>query len=207
MHLPRGHGQVETVERAGAPERLDQAAYVDDRVGAAHAGTLLSFQYLLKVRKMMTVTDRSVEQLGAALAEAGMPSLPSRIFAALLIDDDGRMTSAELTEVLGVSAASVSGGVKYLAHLQMLRRERERGSRREVYVVDDDAWHGLMMRRDHLYAPILRALQGAIDDARHRRAGVPPADADRRVPALRRRRDGGHDRPLERPPRAFERRL
>ena len=114
---------------------------------------------------MMTVTDRSVEQLGAALAEAGMPSLPSRIFAALLIDDDGRMTSAELSELLGVSAASVSGGVKYLAHLQMLRREREAGSRREVYVVDEDAWHGLMMRRDHLYAPILRALQGAIDDA------------------------------------------
>jgi len=110
------------------------------------------------------MTDRSVEQLGAALAEAGMPSLPSRVFAALLVDDDGRMTSVELTEVLGVSPASISGAVKYLAHLQMLRRERERGSRREVYVVDDDAWHGLMLRRDHLYAPILRALQTAVDE-------------------------------------------
>ncbi len=109
------------------------------------------------------MTDRSVEQLGAALAEAGMPSLPSRVFAALLVDDDGRMTSVELTEVLGVSPAAISGAVKYLAHLQMLRRERERGSRREVYVVDDDAWHGLMLRRDHLYAPILRALQAAVD--------------------------------------------
>ena len=113
------------------------------------------------------MTDRSVEQLGAALAEAGMPSLPSRVFAALLVDDDGRMTSAELTEVLGVSAASISGAVKYLGHLQMLRRERERGSRREVYVVDDDAWHGLMLRRDHLYAPILRALQNAVDEGGH----------------------------------------
>jgi hypothetical protein len=56
----------------------------------------------------------------------------------------------------------------------MVRRERERGSRREVYVVDDDAWHGLMMRRDHLYAPILRALQGAIDER------------DRDAPAYRR---------------------
>ena len=110
------------------------------------------------------MTDRSVEQLGAALAEAGMPSLPSRVFAALLVDDDGRMTSHELTEVLGVSPASISGAVKYLSHLQMLRRERERGSRREVYVVDDDAWHGLMLRRDHLYAPILRALQTAVDE-------------------------------------------
>jgi predicted transcriptional regulator len=110
------------------------------------------------------MTDRSVEPLGAALAEAGMPSLPSRVFAALLVDDDGRMTSSELTEVLGVSPAAISGAVKYLGHLQMLRRERERGSRREVYVVDDDAWHGLMLRRDHLYAPILRALQAAVDE-------------------------------------------
>ena len=110
------------------------------------------------------MTDLQVEQLGAALTEAGLPSLPSRIFSALLVDGDGRMTSAELTEVLGVSAAAVSGGVKYLAHLQMIRRERERGSRRDVYVVDEDAWHGLMVRRDHMYAPILRALQGAIDD-------------------------------------------
>ena len=93
-----------------------------------------------------------------------MPSLPSRVFAALLVDDDGRMTSVELTEVLGVSPAAISGAVKYLGHLQMLRRERERGSRREVYVVDDDAWHGLMLRRDHLYAPILRALQTAVDE-------------------------------------------
>ncbi|HET7433042.1 MAG TPA: MarR family transcriptional regulator [Nocardioides sp.] len=110
------------------------------------------------------MTEPQVEQLGAALTEAGLPSLPSRIFSALLVDDDGRMTSAELTEVLGVSPAAVSGGVKYLAQLQMIRRERERGSRRDVYVVDEDAWHGLMVRRDHLYAPILRALQGAIDD-------------------------------------------
>ncbi|MGA8245432.1 MAG: MarR family transcriptional regulator [Nocardioides sp.] len=110
------------------------------------------------------MTDRSVEQLGAALADAGLPSLPSRVFSALLVDDDGRMTSAELTEVLGVSPAAISGAVKYLAHLQMLRRERERGSRRDVYVVDDDAWHGAMMRRDQAYAPILRALQAAVDD-------------------------------------------
>jgi predicted transcriptional regulator len=110
------------------------------------------------------MTDTQVEQLGAALADAGIPSLPSRVFSALLVDADGRMTSAELTEVLGVSAAAVSGAVKYLGHLQMIRRERERGSRRDVYVVDEDAWHAMMVRRDHMYAPILRALQGAIDD-------------------------------------------
>ncbi len=49
----------------------------------------------------------------------------------------------------------------------MVRRERERGSRRDLYVVDDDAWHGTMMRRDQLYAPMIAALSagiGAIGD-------------------------------------------
>jgi predicted transcriptional regulator len=115
------------------------------------------------------VSSHPVEQLGAALTDAGLPSLPSRVFSALLMDDDGRMTSAELTEVLGVSPAAISGAVKYLGNVQMVRRERERGSRREVYVVDDEAWHGAMVRRDQTYAQILRALDGAL-------AGHAPGD-------------------------------
>ena len=53
------------------------------------------------------------------------------------------MTSAELAEILGVSAAAVSGAISTsLSADRFVRRERERGSRRDVYVVDDDAWHG-----------------------------------------------------------------
>jgi DNA-binding transcriptional regulator GbsR (MarR family) len=121
------------------------------------------------------MTSRSVEQFGAALADAGLPSLPARVFSALLMDDDGRMTSAELTGLLGVSAAAVSGAVKYLQHLQMIRREREPGSRRDVYVVDDDAWHGMMVRRDRLYAPLLRALDSALDEHLHEQGPDHPA--------------------------------
>ena len=44
----------------------------------------------------------------------------------------------------------------------MIRRERERGSRRDVYVVDEDAWHGTMMREDQAYAPMLAALATTI---------------------------------------------
>ena len=54
--------------------------------------------------------------------------MPALVFSALLVDDDGRMTSTELTSSLEVSPASVSGAVKYLAQVGMLRRERERGS-------------------------------------------------------------------------------
>lgn len=100
--------------------------------------------------------------MGGALNQAGLPRLPSLVFAALLVDDDGRMTAVELGAVLAVSPASVSTAVNYLARLAMIRRERVRGSRREVYVVDDDAWHGAMMTHDQLYAPMVAALEAGL---------------------------------------------
>jgi DNA-binding transcriptional regulator GbsR (MarR family) len=107
--------------------------------------------------------DRFVERMGGALTDAGLPRLPARVFAALLADDDGRMTAAELSSALGVSPAGVSGAVNYLSRVGMLRRERERGSRRDVYVVDDDAWHEAMMREDQAYRPMLAALDSAVE--------------------------------------------
>jgi DNA-binding transcriptional regulator GbsR (MarR family) len=116
----------------------------------------------------------AVERIGGSLSEAGMPRLAARVFAALLVDDDGRMTSAELSEFLDVSAGGVSGAVKYLSHLGILRRERDRGSRRDVYVVDDDAWRGSMLQHERLYRPIRQALDRATElladhDEAHRR--------------------------------------
>ncbi len=105
----------------------------------------------------------AVEPLGAGLASAGLPLLPSRVFAALLATEDGRLTSAELVGLLGVSPAAVSGAVRYLTQVRMIRRERERGSRRDVYVVMDDAWHDVLMQKDQIYAPILTALVYARD--------------------------------------------
>ena len=114
-----------------------------------------------------------VERMGGALTSAGLARLPSRLFAALLIDDDGRMTAAELGETLGVSPASISGAVRYLDGVGMVRRERERGSRRDVFVVDDDAWHDTLMHADQIYAPMQAALRRALDE-------LPPDDPARR---------------------------
>ncbi len=103
-----------------------------------------------------------VERFGSALTEAGMPRLPARVFALLLADDDGRMTSAEIAESLDVSPASVSGAVKYLAQTHMLHRERQAGTRRDVYVVRDETWHDAMVRSRSTYAPILDALVSGV---------------------------------------------
>jgi DNA-binding transcriptional regulator GbsR (MarR family) len=105
-----------------------------------------------------------VERLGGALTSAGLARLPSRIFAAVMVDEDGRMTAAEIGTALGVSPAAVSGAVKYLDGVGMVRRERERGSRRDVFVVDDEAWHDTLLQADSIYRPMIAALTQGIEE-------------------------------------------
>src|SRR5580765_7398015 len=107
--------------------------------------------------------ERFVERFGSALTAAGMQRLPSRVFALLLADSDGRMTAAEIGEALSVSAASVSGAVRSLQQMRMIHREREPGSRRDVYVVADDAWHDMMMNSANIYAPLTQSLSEGVD--------------------------------------------
>lgn len=99
-----------------------------------------------------------IEHLGGALADAGLARLPARVFAALMATEHGRLTSSELATLLDVSPAGISGAVRSLTQVRMIRRERERGSRRDVYVVMDDAWHDVLMERNQIYAPIVAAL-------------------------------------------------
>ncbi|GAA2263832.1 MarR family transcriptional regulator [Streptomyces amakusaensis] len=91
-----------------------------------------------------------VERFAGQLAEAGMARMPARIFAALLASDSGAMNSAELGEQLKVSPAAVSGAVRYLAHVGMVSREREPGSRRERYRVHSNQWYEALAHRDQI---------------------------------------------------------
>jgi predicted transcriptional regulator len=102
------------------------------------------------------------ERLGSALTDAGMPRMPSRVFAALFSADTGRMTAAELTDTLQVSPAAISGAVRYLTQLGMASREREPGSRRDHYVVRDDVWQRMMAQRDRLMGTLLASVREGI---------------------------------------------
>ncbi|MGW1890519.1 GbsR/MarR family transcriptional regulator [Streptomyces sp. NPDC002004] len=92
--------------------------------------------------------SRFVERFAAQLVEAGMPRMPSRIFAALLASDSGALTSAELGEQLRVSPAAVSGAVRYLTQQHMVSREREPGSRRDLFRVHSNQWYEALGNRD-----------------------------------------------------------
>ncbi len=84
--------------------------------------------------------DRFVERLAASLAAAGAPRLASRVFATLMASDTGRMTAVELAESLHASSGGISGAVRYLVQVGLIRREREPGTRRDTYVVDG-SWY------------------------------------------------------------------
>ena len=91
-----------------------------------------------------------IERFAGALTEAGLPRMPARIFAALMATDGSRLTAAEIASTLQVSPAAVSGGVRYLAQVELVSRESVPGSRQHVYRMPDNVWHDVMRIRDRV---------------------------------------------------------
>ena len=113
-----------------------------------------------------TATDavpRFVERFAALFSEAGVPRMPARVFVALLTADSGRLTAAELAERVQASPAAISGAVRYLVQVNLVSREREPGSRRDVYSVSGDIWYEAMLRREPLLARWQSSLREGID--------------------------------------------
>jgi len=91
-----------------------------------------------------------IDRFAELLTQAGMPRMAARVFICLLVDEDGRMSAAELGTWLQISPAAISGAVRYLIQVDMIVRERPAGSRRDLYRVYDDAWYEALTQRDQL---------------------------------------------------------
>jgi DNA-binding transcriptional regulator GbsR (MarR family) len=104
-----------------------------------------------------------IARFASALIDAGFPRMPARVFAALLASDSGRLTSAELSNLLKVSPAAISGAVRYLAQVNLLSREGEGGSRREHYQVHQDVWYEAIARRDRTLTKIEDRLREGVE--------------------------------------------
>jgi hypothetical protein len=87
---------------------------------------------------------RFIERFAGVLHESGVPRMPARVFTALLTADAGWLTSADVAAVLGVSAAAVSGAVRYLLQVGLVTSAGEPGSRRLSYGVPDHVWQLLL---------------------------------------------------------------
>ncbi|MFC8229898.1 GbsR/MarR family transcriptional regulator [Streptomyces sp. NPDC057287] len=103
--------------------------------------------------------SRFVERFAAEMTEAGMQRMAARVFASLLADDDGSMTSADLGRQLRISPAAVSGAVNYLTQVSMVGRERDPGSRRDRYRLHDEIWYATFANRDQVLTRWERTLR------------------------------------------------
>lgn len=116
-----------------------------------------------KARRDEEAVGRFVERFALQLADSGLPRMPARVFAAVLVADEGRRTAAELAAQLQVSPAAISGAVRYLMQVGLLSREREPAERRDHYRVHADMWYESYTRRDQMLVRWLQSLQDGIE--------------------------------------------
>jgi DNA-binding transcriptional regulator GbsR (MarR family) len=107
------------------------------------------------------------ERMASLLIAAGLQRMPARVLMALMTSEDGGLTSRELQDRLGVSAAAISGAAQYLRGLSMVRRVAQSGSRRDRYELPDDVWYTASVQADTFYIPMAQLAEAAaesIDD-------------------------------------------
>lgn len=100
------------------------------------------------------------ERVAGMLAAAGFPRMPARVMMALMVSENG-LTAAEVAHELGVSAAAVSGAVRYLQLLGFVARVPVSGSRRDRYAIVK-SWYAMTMTNVAVYEQVANvAARGA----------------------------------------------
>ncbi len=100
-----------------------------------------------------------VENAAGELVAQGFPRMPANVIMALTASEDGRLTAADLAESLGVSPAAVSGAVRYLSTIGMVRSATIPGTRRHVYALPERPWYTASLTRRDIYGHIVAQLR------------------------------------------------
>ncbi|MEU8247914.1 MarR family transcriptional regulator [Nonomuraea sp. NPDC048916] len=100
------------------------------------------------------------ERFAQIMVESGMPRMASRVYAALLVSDSGKLSAAELAERLEVGASAISGAVKYLVQVRLVERGRESGTRHDFCRIHEHTWSHFVSQSD----PVLVRVQVGADE-------------------------------------------
>lgn len=115
------------------------------------------------------------ERMASLFSAAGFPRMSARVLMTLMLSTDSALTADQLKERLGISSGAVSGAVKYLERLGMVRRRAHRGSRRELYELPEPAWYTSSLRHPPFYTEIAALLPDGIAVAEQAGAEAPLA--------------------------------
>ena len=118
----------------------------------------------------------AAEAAAAMITAVGFPRMPGRVMMALIAAPEEGYSAADLADRLGISAAAVSGAVRYLQTIQVIRRVSRPDRRRDHYIIIPDTWYGLMTNNGPIYERLAAHIEAIgeehADDhaARHRAA-------------------------------------
>ncbi|MEU7757264.1 helix-turn-helix domain-containing protein [Micromonospora sp. NPDC049171] len=102
-----------------------------------------------------------VERMALTFAEVGFPRMAARVLFTVMSADDP-LTAAEIGDRLGVSAAAVSGAVRYLTQFGMLIREPVPRSRRDRYRMPDNPWYEGTITKTGIYKTFIDVAEGGV---------------------------------------------
>jgi hypothetical protein len=122
----------------------------------------------LKVRNAEAVRDeeavrRLVERLALVFSDWGFPRMAGRVLFALMTADEPSLTATDLAERLDVSPAAISGAVRYLIQIDLVRREGVPGSRRDRYRLPDEAWYAAAATKGTFYGVIISTIDDVLE--------------------------------------------
>ena len=100
-----------------------------------------------------------VERAAALLTGAGFPRMPARVLMTLTAAETG-LTAAELAVRLDASAAAISGAVRYLQTVHVIRRITRPDHRLARYEIVSDAWYTVMAGNSPLYDRLVDLIDG-----------------------------------------------
>ena len=112
---------------------------------------------------MTDAVERAGAMLATELAAQGFPRMPARVIMALTVSAEGRLTSAELADLLDASPAAISGAVRYLQTLGFVRASTVSGTRKHVYALPPIPWYATTLTQDR-YGHIVEVLDAAAPD-------------------------------------------
>lgn len=104
-----------------------------------------------------------IESFAVMLTEAGMPRMPSRVFALMLTRDETSITAAEISAELHVSPAAVSGAVRYLIATGQVTKVRVRGERADRYSLGNTPWYEAIVARNPLMSGMAAHLERGVE--------------------------------------------
>ena len=104
-----------------------------------------------------------VEAFALVLTDAGMQRTAARTFSALLASAAGRLSARDIADTLQVSPSAVSGAVRYLEHVDLVRRIRDPGARVDHFVLGRDVWYEAMMNESRIFDAMSETLDAGIE--------------------------------------------